>query len=44
MATPRSPTLPGLGIDINETEAAKHPFQPEKMQRYFHPDGAVADW
>jgi galactonate dehydratase len=38
------PTLPGLGIDINETEAAKHPFQPEKMQRYFHPDGAVADW
>jgi galactonate dehydratase len=38
------PTRPGLGIDINESEAAKHPFQEEVMQRYFHPDGAVADW
>jgi galactonate dehydratase len=38
------PTRPGLGIDINEAEAAKHPFQPEEMQRYFHPDGSVADW
>jgi galactonate dehydratase len=35
---------PGLGIDINEVEAAKHPFKPEAMQRYFHPDGSVADW
>ena len=35
---------PGLGIDVNEREAAKHPFRPEAMQRYFHPDGAVADW
>jgi galactonate dehydratase len=38
------PTRPGLGIDINEKEAAKYPFKPEAMQRYFHPDGAVADW
>ncbi|MGI8484713.1 MAG: galactonate dehydratase [Thermomicrobiales bacterium] len=38
------PTGPGLGIDINEVEAAKYPFKPEAMQRYFHPDGAVADW
>lgn len=38
------PTRPGLGIDINEAEAAKYPFKPEVMQRYFHPDGAVADW
>ncbi|HWV23840.1 MAG TPA: mandelate racemase/muconate lactonizing enzyme family protein, partial [Thermomicrobiales bacterium] len=38
------PDRPGLGIDINEEEAAKHPFKPEAMQRYFHPDGAVADW
>lgn len=37
-------TLPGLGIDVNEAEAAKHPFELETMQRYFHPDGAVADW
>jgi galactonate dehydratase len=38
------PTRPGLGIDVDEQAAAKHPFQPEAMQRYFHPDGAVADW
>lgn len=38
------PDRPGLGIDIDEQEAAKHPFKPEAMQRYFHPDGAVADW
>jgi galactonate dehydratase len=38
------PTLPGLGIDVNEKEAAKHPFKQEAEQRYFHPDGAVADW
>jgi galactonate dehydratase len=35
---------PGLGIDINEAEAAKHPYKEEAMQRYFHSDGAVADW
>lgn len=38
------PDRPGLGIDINEKEAAKYPFKPETMQRYFHPDGSVADW
>ncbi len=38
------PDRPGLGIDINEREAAKYPFKPEAMQRYFHPDGTVADW
>lgn len=35
---------PGLGIDINEREAPKYPFKPEASQRYFHPDGSVADW
>jgi galactonate dehydratase len=35
---------PGLGIEVDEREAAKHPLQPELVQRYFHPDGAVADW
>lgn len=39
-----APTLPGLGIDINETEAQKHPFQPEVTMAYFHNDGSVADW
>lgn len=38
------PTRPGLGVEINEQEAAKHPFKTEAEQRYFHPDGAVADW
>jgi galactonate dehydratase len=38
------PERPGLGIDVDEREAAKHPFQTEEMQRFFHPDGAVADW
>ena len=38
------PDRPGLGIDINEREAAKHPYKPEAMQRYFHADGSVADW
>jgi galactonate dehydratase len=35
---------PGLGIEINEKEVAKHPFQPELLQRVFYPDGAVGDW
>jgi galactonate dehydratase len=38
------PTGPGIGIDINEREAAKHPYEPELEMRYFHPDGSVADW
>lgn len=38
--------VPGLGVEVNETEAAKHPFQQEVM----HPatiqarDGAILDW
>ncbi len=39
-----APTAPGLGIDVNEKEAAKHPFQPEVVMPYFHRDGSVADW
>jgi galactonate dehydratase len=38
------PTAPGLGIDIDEKVAARHPWQPELVQRFFHPDGSVADW
>jgi galactonate dehydratase len=38
------PTNPGLGVEVDEREAAKHPFQQEPLMRYFHPDGAVADW
>jgi galactonate dehydratase len=39
-----APTRPGLGIDINESEAAKYPFQPEVLMAYNHRDGSVADW
>ena len=40
----QTPTAPGLGVDVNEKEAAKHPFQPEVTMAYFHKDGSVADW
>lgn len=37
---------PGLGISVNEKEAAKHPFEQEIMQTVgtFAHDGAVLDW
>ncbi len=38
------PARPGIGIEVNEREAAKHPFQQEEIERYFHDDGSVADW
>lgn len=38
------PEGPGLGTAVNDAEAAKYPYQPEELLRYFHPDGSVADW
>jgi len=35
---------PGLGIEINEAEVKKHPFQQELLQRVFYADGSVGDW
>ena len=35
---------PGLGIEINEAEVAKHPFEQEIVQRSFYSDGSVGDW
>ncbi len=36
---------PGLGIEVNEREAAKYPFAQETMQQMiFHEDGSVAEW
>ncbi|GMV80764.1 MAG: galactonate dehydratase [Planctomycetota bacterium] len=35
---------PGLGIEIDESEVRKHPFQQEVLQRSFNPDGSVTDW
>ncbi|MBL4575332.1 MAG: galactonate dehydratase [Opitutaceae bacterium] len=40
----RPNTRPGLGIEINEAEVAKHPFKQEVLKRTFYPDGAVGDW
>jgi galactonate dehydratase len=40
----RPGTRPGLGIEINEKEVAKHPFQQEVPQRVFYQDGSVGDW
>jgi galactonate dehydratase len=35
---------PGLGIEVNEAAAAKHPFEQEVLMNWFHPEGSVADW
>ncbi len=36
---------PGLGVEVNQEEAKKHPFRQEIMeQTLFHPDGSVAEW
>jgi galactonate dehydratase len=35
---------PGLGVEIDESEVAKHPFQQEMLQRSFYKDGGVGDW
>jgi galactonate dehydratase len=40
----RPNALPGLGIEINEEEVKKHPFQQELPQRVFYADGSVGDW
>ncbi|MBC8113314.1 MAG: D-galactonate dehydratase [Candidatus Saccharimonas sp.] len=40
----RPNTRPGLGIEINEAEVKKHPFEQELLQRVFYPDGSVGDW
>ncbi len=40
----RPNTRPGLGIEINEAEVKKHPFQQELTQRVFYEDGGVGDW
>lgn len=35
---------PGLGIEINEDEVRRHPFEQEIPQRVFYADGSVGDW
>jgi galactonate dehydratase len=38
------PTGPGIGVSIDEIEAAKHPFKSSFPVQWFHDDGSVADW
>ena len=38
------PDRPGLGIEVNEEAAARHPFAPEVLMQSYHRDGSVADW
>ena len=38
------PTAPGIGIEIDEEAAAKHPFKQVKPVQWYHDDGSVADW
>ena len=36
---------PGLGVEVDEAEARKHPFEQEVLEQVvFHPDGSVAEW
>ena len=40
------PTAPGLGVEIDEVVAARHPFAPEQLQtkNAVLPDGTIVDW
>jgi galactonate dehydratase len=40
----RPNSRPGLGIEIDEAEVRKHPFEQEKVLRTFYKDGSVGDW
>ncbi|MFA9476665.1 galactonate dehydratase [Phycisphaerales bacterium AB-hyl4] len=40
----RPSSRPGLGVEIDEAEVKKHPFEQEVLQRTFYPDGSVGDW
>lgn len=42
--TVRPNTAPGLGVEINEAEVRRHPFEQEIPQRVFYRDGSVGDW
>lgn len=35
---------PGLGVQVDEAEVGRHPFEPELLQRVFYRDGSVGDW
>jgi L-alanine-DL-glutamate epimerase-like enolase superfamily enzyme len=35
---------PGLGIEIDEAAARKHPFQPAQFPQWRREDGSVTNW
>jgi galactonate dehydratase len=39
-----APQTIGIGIEINQLEASKHPYIPVSPTQWFHEDGSVADW
>ncbi|CAB4790683.1 unannotated protein [freshwater metagenome] len=38
------PTGLGIGVEIDENEASKHPFKAVTPVQWYHNDGSVADW
>jgi galactonate dehydratase len=40
------PDAPGLGVEVDEAECARHPFKPEVIHtsHAVMPDGTIADW
>jgi galactonate dehydratase len=38
------PSAPGIGVDIDEVEALKHPFESVNPVQWFNEDGSTADW
>jgi galactonate dehydratase len=36
--------MPGLGVEIDEAQIQRHPFEQELPQQVFHADGSVGDW
>lgn len=38
------PTAPGIGVEIDEAAAARHPFSHHEPVQWVHEDGGVAEW
>jgi galactonate dehydratase len=38
------PQAHGIGIEIDEAAAARHPWEDARPIQWYHPDGSVADW
>jgi galactonate dehydratase len=41
------PTAPGLGVEVDEKVAAKHPFEQQQiasLEAVINRDGAIANW